>query len=288
MTIPVKMDGRATLAQIKVEMQEKIAHLDSAPGLATILVGQDPGSQMYVNMKHRDCAEIGIESIRIDLPEESTTEDVLAQVRKLNDDPKCSGFIVQLPLPRHIDTRAVLEAIDPVKDVDGLHPVNIGRLANEIPAPVACTPMGIVELGRRYGVQWEGANVCLVGRGTTVGKPLAILLTSRSINSTVDACHSATKNLAEHTRRADIIIAAAGVAHMITPDMVRPGAAVFDVGVSRVIDPETGESVMAGDVDPAVFDLAGWYSPNPGGVGPMTRAMLLTNVVDAHVSYLPK
>ncbi|WP_216382289.1 bifunctional methylenetetrahydrofolate dehydrogenase/methenyltetrahydrofolate cyclohydrolase [Arcanobacterium phocae] len=281
MTIPVKMDGRATLAQIKTELKEKIAHLDRAPGLATVLVGQDPGSMMYVNMKHRDCAEVGIESIRIDMPEESTTAEVLAQVRKLNEDPACSGFIVQLPLPRHIDTQAVLEAIEPTKDIDGLHPVNIGRLANGIPAPIACTPMGIVELGRRYGVEWSGANVCIVGRGTTVGKPLAILLTSRSINATVDACHSATKDLAEHTRRADVIIAAAGVAHMITPEMVRPGAAVFDVGVSRVTDPETGKSRMMGDVDPAVFEHAGWYSPNPGGVGPMTRAMLLSNVVEA-------
>ncbi|USR80245.1 bifunctional methylenetetrahydrofolate dehydrogenase/methenyltetrahydrofolate cyclohydrolase [Arcanobacterium pinnipediorum] len=275
------MDGRATLAQIKEELKEKIANLGYTPGLATVLVGENPGSQMYVNMKHRDCAEVGINSIRVDMPEESTTEEVLAQVHKLNEDPQCSGFIVQLPLPRHIDTQKVLEAIEPTKDVDGLHPVNIGRLANEIPAPIACTPMGIVELGRRYGVQWSGANVCIVGRGTTVGKPLAILLTSRSINATVDACHSATKDLAEHTLRADIIVAAAGVAQMITPDMVRPGAVVFDVGVSRVTDPQTGKSAMLGDVDPAVFDKAGFYSPNPGGVGPMTRAMLLSNVVEA-------
>ncbi|QRV01730.1 bifunctional methylenetetrahydrofolate dehydrogenase/methenyltetrahydrofolate cyclohydrolase [Arcanobacterium phocisimile] len=281
MTTAVKMDGRATLAQIKLEIKEKIAQLGHTPGLATVLVGENPGSQMYVNMKHRDCAEVGINSIRVDMPEGSTTEEVLVQVRKLNDDPQCSGFIVQLPLPRQIDTDKVLEAIDPAKDVDGLHPVNIGRLANDIPAPVACTPMGVVELGRRYGVEWNGANVCIVGRGTTVGKPLAILLTSRSINATVDACHSATKNLAEHTLRADIIVAAAGVAHMITPDMVRPGAAVFDVGVSRVTDPDTGKAVMRGDVDPAVFEKAGFYSPNPGGVGPMTRAMLLSNVVKA-------
>ncbi|WP_455952118.1 bifunctional methylenetetrahydrofolate dehydrogenase/methenyltetrahydrofolate cyclohydrolase [Arcanobacterium haemolyticum] len=281
MNTPIKMDGKATLAQIKQELKEKVAGIPRTPGLATVLVGSDPGSQVYVNMKHKDCHDVGIASIRVELPEDSSTANVLDAVGKLNNDPECSGFIVQLPLPRHIDTTAVLEAIDPDKDVDGLHPVNIGRLANETPAPIACTPMGIVELGRRYGVQWAGANVCIVGRGTTVGKPLAILLTSRSINATVDACHHSTKNLAEHTLRADVIVAAAGVAHMITPDMVQPGAVLFDVGVSRVTDTETGKSRMVGDIHPDAFAKAGWYSPNPGGVGPMTRAMLLSNVVDS-------
>ncbi|MFY9262097.1 MAG: bifunctional methylenetetrahydrofolate dehydrogenase/methenyltetrahydrofolate cyclohydrolase [Actinomycetaceae bacterium] len=285
--VAVRLDGKATLANMKLELAQRVAALEArgiTPGLGTIMVGDDPGSRIYVNHKHNDCKEIGIKSIRIELPEESTTEEVLAAVEHLNQSTACTGFIVQLPLPKHIDTDAVLMAIDPVKDSDGLHPVNIGRLAgdatNDIDVPLPCTPRGIVELGRRGGVNWDGANVCVVGQGRTAGRPLSLLLTHASVNATVDSCHIGTRDVAMHTRRADIVVAAAGAAGLITPDMVREGAAVFDVGVSRITDPETGKSRIAGDVDPAVAEKAGWFSPNPGGVGPMTRAMLLLNVVE--------
>lgn len=282
----VCLDGRATLAAMKVELAERVARLRDrgiVPGLGTILVGDDPASHTYVNYKHADCKEVGIRSLRIELPADASTDEVLAAVEHLNQSPSCTGFIVQLPLPDHVDTDRVLEAIDPAKDSDGLHPINVGRLAGdtgeEFTAPLPCTPRGIVELGRRGGVDWDGANVCLVGLGRTAGRPLSLLLTHPSVNATVDCCHVGTRDLALHTRRADIVVAAAGSAHLITPDMVADGAVVFDVGVSRRVGND-GTSSIVGDVDPAVFDKASYYAPNPGGVGPMTRAMLLLNVVD--------
>jgi methylenetetrahydrofolate dehydrogenase (NADP+)/methenyltetrahydrofolate cyclohydrolase len=272
------LDGKATLATIKGELVERIAALrthGAVPGLGTVLVGDDPGSSWYVNAKHRDCAEIGIASIRRDLPADATQAEVEAAVAELNADPSCTGYIVQLPLPRGLDEFAVLSRVDPDKDVDGLHPMNLGKLVLNEPAPVPCTPYGIVELLRRFGVPIAGADVVVVGRGTTVGRPLGLLLTRRSENATVTLCHTGTRNLAEHVARADIVVAAAGVPGLITADMVKPGAAVLDVGVSRV------DGKIAGDVDPGVAEVAGFLAPNPGGVGPMTRAMLLANVVEA-------
>lgn len=284
----VRLDGRETLAQMKVELAERVATLKAqgiTPGLGTILVGEDPASHTYVDYKHEDCKEVGIRSLRIELPADASTDEVLAAVEHLNQSPSCTGFIVQLPLPEHIDTDRVLEAIDPDKDSDGLHPINIGRLAGDahedFRAPLPCTPRGIVELGRRGGVNWDGANVCLVGLGRTAGRPLSLLLTHGSVNATVDCCHVGTRDLAQHTKRADIVVAAAGSPHLITPEMVADGAVVFDVGVTRGEKDANGKSAIIGDVDPAVFDKASIYSPNPGGVGPMTRAMLLLNVVEA-------
>jgi methylenetetrahydrofolate dehydrogenase (NADP+)/methenyltetrahydrofolate cyclohydrolase len=245
------------------------------PGLGTILVGDDPGSHAYVAGKHRDCAEVGIHSIRIDLPSSASQEDVLAAVADLNSADECTGYIVQLPLPRGLDPNAVLEAMDPAKDADGLHPVNLGRLVLGTPAPLPCTPRGIVELLRRHGVELAGAEVCIVGRGVTVGRPLGLLLTRKSENSTVTLCHTGTRDLAEHLRAADIVVAAAGVPHLVTADLVRPGAAVLDVGITRT------DEGLVGDVHPGVREVAGFLAPMPGGVGPMTRAMLLANVVEA-------
>lgn len=272
------LDGKATLATIKLELADRIAALAArgvVPGLGTVLVGDDPGSAWYVNAKHKDCAEVGIASIRRDLPATASQADVMAVVDELNADPACTGYLVQLPLPRGLDEFAVLERVDPVKDVDGLHPTNLGRLVLNETAPIACTPYGIVELLRRFGVPIAGADVVVVGRGITVGRPLGLLLTRRSENATVTLCHTGTRDLAAHTRRADIVVAAAGVPGIITADMVRPGAAVLDVGVSRV------DGKIAGDVAAEVAEVAGFLAPNPGGVGPMTRAMLLTNVVEA-------
>jgi methylenetetrahydrofolate dehydrogenase (NADP+)/methenyltetrahydrofolate cyclohydrolase len=272
-----KLDGTATAKAIKAELTERVAKLRErglTPGLGTVLVGDDPGSTWYVNGKHKDCAEVGIESIREDLPGTATQEEILAAVRRLNDNPACTGYIVQLPLPRGVDENAVLGAIDPSKDADGLHPTNLGWLVLGKPAPLPCTPFGIVTLLRRHGLETKGADVVVVGRGVTVGRPLGLLLTRRSENATVTLCHTGTRDLAAHVRQADIVVAAAGVPGIITADMVKPGAAVLDVGVSRV------DGKLAGDVDPAVHDVAGWISPNPGGVGPMTRAMLLSNVVE--------
>jgi methylenetetrahydrofolate dehydrogenase (NADP+)/methenyltetrahydrofolate cyclohydrolase len=272
-----KLDGTATAKTIKGELKERVAKLRElgvTPGLGTILVGDDPGSTWYVNGKHKDCAEVGIESIREDLPGTATQQEVLAAVRRLNDNPTCTGYIVQLPLPRGVDENAVLGEIDPSKDADGLHPTNLGWLVLGKPAPLPCTPFGIVTLLRRHGVEIKGADVVVVGRGVTVGRPLGLLLTRRSENATVTLCHTGTRDLAAHVRQADIVVAAAGVPGIITAGMVKPGAAVLDVGVSRV------DGKLAGDVDPAVWDVAGWVSPNPGGVGPMTRAMLLSNVVE--------
>ena len=271
------LDGRATAAAIKTELKQRVGRLRAlgvVPGLATVLVGDDPASQNYVRMKHRDCEQVGITSIRVELPADATSAQLEEAVAALNADPSCTGYIVQLPLPGHLDENRALGLIDPDKDADGLHPINLGRLVLNEPAPLPCTPRGIVELVRRHGIEWRGADVCVVGRGITVGRPLGLILTRRSENATVTLCHTGTCNLAEHTRRADIVVAAAGKPGMITADMIRQGAVCIDVGVSRV------EGRTTGDLAPDVWDKAAWATPNPGGVGPMTRAMLLSNVVD--------
>ncbi|HYJ67782.1 MAG TPA: bifunctional methylenetetrahydrofolate dehydrogenase/methenyltetrahydrofolate cyclohydrolase [Nocardioidaceae bacterium] len=272
------LDGKATAATIKADLRERVTRLRAAgvtPGLGTVLVGDDPGSRWYVNGKHRDCAEVGIESIRVDLDASVSQGEVETHVAKLNADPTCTGYIVQLPLPKHLDEYPILEQIDPIKDADGLHPINLGWLALGRPAPLPCTPRGVIELLRRHDVEIAGADVCVIGRGITVGRSLGLLLTRKSENATVTQCHTGTRDLAAHTRQADIIVAAAGVPQLVTADMVKPGAAVLDVGVSR------GPEGIVGDVAADVREVAGWVSPNPGGVGPMTRAMLLTNVVEA-------
>ncbi|CCI53934.1 bifunctional methylenetetrahydrofolate dehydrogenase/methenyltetrahydrofolate cyclohydrolase [Nostocoides jenkinsii] len=275
------LDGSAILATIKQELTARVAALAErgvVPGLGTVLVGDDPGSHWYVGAKHRDCAEIGIRSMRRDLPAGTSLAEVLAVVDDLNADPACTGFLVQQPTG--LDENAILSRVDPAKDVDGLHPTNLGWLVLGRPAPLPCTPMGCIELLRRYDVPLAGARVAVVGRGITVGRPLGLILTRRSENATVVTCHTGTKDLGAELRRADIIVAAAGVPGIVTADMVAPGAAVLDVGVSRIIA-EDGRKVVAGDVHPDVWEVAGYVSPNPGGVGPMTRAMLLTNVVEA-------
>ncbi len=272
-----KLDGVATAAAIKAELATRVAALRErgvVPGLATVLVGEDPASQNYVRMKHRDCEQVGISSIRVELPADATAAQVEDAIRRLNADDACTGYIVQLPIPKHLDENWALSLIDPDKDADGLHPINLGRLVLNEPATLPCTPRGIVELVRRHGVEWKGAEVVVVGRGITVGRPLGLILTRRSENATVTLCHTGTRDLADHTRRADIVVAAAGVPGMVTADMIREGAVCIDVGVSRV----DGKTV--GDLAPDVWDKAAWVTPNPGGVGPMTRAMLLSNVVD--------
>ncbi|MDR1806484.1 MAG: bifunctional methylenetetrahydrofolate dehydrogenase/methenyltetrahydrofolate cyclohydrolase [Propionibacteriaceae bacterium] len=272
-----KMDGKATAAAVKAELKNRVTALRErgmTPGLGTVLVGDDPGSKSYVAGKHRDCAEVGIESLRADLPGDATAADVAAAIRALNADPRCTGFIVQLPLPRHLDDNWALELVDPAKDADGLHPVNLGRLVLSVPAPLPCTPKGIVTLLRHYGVTLAGAEVCVVGRGTTVGRPLGLLLTRRSENATVTLCHTGTCDLAAHTRRADIVIAAAGSPGLVTADMLKPGAVAVDVGITRT------EAGLTGDLAPDVWEVASLVAPTPGGVGPMTRAMLLANVVE--------
>ncbi|CAM2909395.1 MULTISPECIES: bifunctional methylenetetrahydrofolate dehydrogenase/methenyltetrahydrofolate cyclohydrolase [Dermacoccus] len=270
------LDGKATLATIKEELRERIAALKArgiTPGLGTVLVGDDPGSQWYVNAKHKDCAEVGITSIRKDLPATATQAEVEAVIDELNDDENCTGFLIQQPTG--LDEVALLSRVKPQKDVDGLHPVNLGKLVLGEEAPLPCTPMGVIELLRRYDVPLNGAEVVVVGRGLTVGRPLGLILTRRSENATAILCHTGTKDLAAHTKNADVIVAAAGVPGLITKDMVKQGAAVLDVGVSRV------DGKVAGDIAPDVAQVAGFMSPNPGGVGPMTRALLLTNVVQA-------
>ena len=268
------LDGQATLRTIKAELTERVAKLRAqgvTPGLGTVLVGDDPGSHWYVSAKHKDCAEIGIESIRIDLPATTTQAEVEQVIDELNADPRCTGFLVQQPTG--LDEFGLLSRVDPDKDVDGLHPVNLGRLVLGERGSLPCTPVGVIELLRRHGVEIAGAEVVVVGRGLTVGRPLGLLLTRRSENATVTLCHTGTRDLAAHTRNADIVVAAAGVPGIISGTMVKPGAAVLDVGVSRV------DGKLAGDVATDVWDVAGWVSPNPGGVGPMTRAMLLSNIV---------
>ncbi|OUS83506.1 bifunctional methylenetetrahydrofolate dehydrogenase/methenyltetrahydrofolate cyclohydrolase [Rhodococcus sp. NCIMB 12038] len=270
------LDGTTTAATIKSELEYRASVLrdrGDVPALGTLLVGDDPGSRWYVNGKHKDCAQVGIESIRIDLPASASQEEIESAVRSLNDDKRCTGFIVQLPLPHGRDENRVLALIDPAKDADGLHPTNLGWLVLGGKAPLPCTPNGIIELLRRYDVPVDGTRVAVVGRGVTVGRPLGLLLTRRSENATVTLCHTGTRNLAECIREADIVVAAAGVPDIITAEMVKPGAAVLDVGVSRL------QGKIAGDVANDVRDVAGWISPNPGGVGPMTRAMLLNNVI---------
>jgi len=272
------LDGKATAAEIRADLKTRVEALRAhgvTVGLGTVLVGDDPGSRSYVNMKHRDCAEVGIESIRRDLPATATQAEVEQAVAELNADPACTGYIVQLPLPKGLNEQRVLEMIDPAKDADGLQPINLGRLVLMQDAPLPCTPKGIVALLRRFDVPLRGAEVTVIGRGITVGRPLGLLLTRRSENATVTLCHTGTRDLAAHVRNADIVVAAAGVPGLITGDMVKPGAAVLDVGVSRV------DGKLAGDVAEDVREVAGWVAPNPGGVGPMTRAMLLANVVEA-------
>jgi methylenetetrahydrofolate dehydrogenase (NADP+)/methenyltetrahydrofolate cyclohydrolase len=275
-----KLDGLATAKAIKVELAEKVAALRAQglrPGLGTLLVGDDPGSVSYVAGKHRDCAEVGIESIRIDLPASASRAQILDAVSELNNSSEVTGYIVQLPLPQGIDTNEVLEAIDPVKDADGLHPVNLGKLVmhqgGEISSPLPCTPNGIIELLVRHGVTLKGKKVAVIGRGLTVGRPLGLLLSTKGIDATPTILHSASKDIEAEVIQADVVVAALGIPHFVKPEWVKPGAAVLDVGISRV------DGKLVGDVDPEVASVAGWLSPNPGGVGPMTRAMLLHNVV---------
>lgn len=283
----VVLDGLATAKAIKAELAQRVVGLKQRginPGLGTLLVGDDPGSHSYVSGKHRDCAEVGINSIRIDLPVSATATDVRAAIRELNDAKECTGYIVQLPLPFGIDTNEMLELIDPAKDADGLHPTNLGRLvlgvSGELKSPLPCTPAGIVELLTRYGVNTKGAEVAVIGRGVTVGRPLGLLMTRKGIDSTVTLLHSASRDLEHAVKRADIVVAALGVAHFVQPEWIKPGAAVLDVGITRIQGLD-GKATLVGDVAPGVQNVAGWLSPNPGGVGPMTRAMLVKNVVDA-------
>jgi methylenetetrahydrofolate dehydrogenase (NADP+)/methenyltetrahydrofolate cyclohydrolase len=281
------LDGLATAKSIKSELGHRVSALTShghTPGLATVLVGDDPGSRWYVAGKHRDCHEVGIASIREDHPADISEEDLLAVLDRLNANPDVTGYIVQLPLPGHIDVDRILEHIDPEKDADGLHPMNLGRLVNkvagEITSPLPCTPRAVIELAVRHGLDFAGKHVVVVGRGVTVGRSIGLLLTRRGVDATVTLTHSRTPDLHQHLRNADIIVAAAGVAHIVGPQDVKPGAVVFDVGVSRQRNDETGADEIVGDVDPRVAEVASWLSPNPGGVGPMTRALLLKNVVE--------
>lgn len=288
----ITLDGVATAAAVKQELAVRIAALKSrgiTPGLGTVLVGDDPGSHAYVGGKHRDCAEVGIQSIRVDLPASATQADVMAAIRDLNSAPEVTGYIVQLPLPAGLDEHAALEAMDPAKDADGLHPTNLGRLVlgieGELQSPLPCTPAGIVELLQRHDVPIRGRHVTVIGRGLTVGRPLGLLFTRKGLDATVTLTHSRTPDVAAEVARADIVVAALGVPHFVKAEWIKPGAAVLDVGVSRVDYPATSDGPsrarLTGDVDPAVAQVAGWLSPNPGGVGPMTRAMLLANVVKA-------
>jgi methylenetetrahydrofolate dehydrogenase (NADP+) / methenyltetrahydrofolate cyclohydrolase len=274
----ITLDGKATRDEIFVDLKERVAALTATgrtPGLGTVLVGDDPGSHAYVRGKHADCAKVGIKSIRRDLPADISQAKLDETIDELNANPECTGYIVQLPLPKHLNENAALERVDPGKDADGLHPTNLGRLVLNEPAPLPCTARGIVHLLRRYEVEIAGADVVVIGRGVTVGRPLGLLLTRRSENCTVTLCHTGTRDLAAEVRRADVVVAAAGVAGLVTADMVAPGATVLDVGVTRSL---TG---LVGDVAPEVAEVAGLLAPMPGGVGPMTRAMLLTNVVEA-------
>lgn len=272
------LDGKALAASIKGELTVRVSALKAkgiTPGLGTVLVGDDPGSHSYVGGKHRDCHEVGINSIRVDLPVHASEADVMAAIRELNEATQCTGYIVQLPLPKAINTQRVLEAIDPNKDADGLHPMNLGRLVLGYDAPLPCTPHAIVELLRHYGISTQGAEVTVIGRGLTVGRPLGLLLTRKQENATVTLTHTGTRDLLTHTKTADIVVAAIGQAHFLKAEMIKPGAVVIDVGISRT------EAGLLGDVDPSVMNVASWVAPMPGGVGPMTRAMLIKNVVDA-------
>jgi methylenetetrahydrofolate dehydrogenase (NADP+)/methenyltetrahydrofolate cyclohydrolase len=280
------LDGTATAAAIKVDLARRVAVLAQqgrVPGLATVLVGNDPGSEWYVGGKHKDCAEVGMASIRRELPESATQAELEAVIDELNANAEVTGYIVQLPLPAHLDTDAILERIDPAKDADGLHPTNLGRLmlrtTGDIVTPLPCTPRAVIEIVERHGLSWDGLDVVVIGRGLTVGRSIGALLTRKAVNATVTLTHTGTRDLAEHLRRADVIVAAAGSASIVSAKDVKPGAIVLDVGVSRVTRAD-GSTAIAGDVDADVNSVAAWVSPNPGGVGPMTRAMLLSNVVD--------
>ena len=282
------LDGKAASAAIRAELTERVAALTAkgiTPGIATVLVGADPASQLYVGMKHRQSEAIGMNSIQRELPADATQEDVEALIDELNADPACHGYIVQLPLPKHLDTDAILERIDPAKDADGLHPTNLGRLVlnvnGPIHTPLPCTPRGVIELLLRNDYDLQGKHVVVVGRGVTIGRSIGLLLTRRDLNATVTLTHTGTVDMPRYLREADVIVAAAGVKHLIRAEDVKPGAAVLDVGVTRETDPETGKSLVLGDVAPEVAEVAGYLSPNPGGVGPMTVALLMTNVVEA-------
>ncbi|AZC13400.1 bifunctional methylenetetrahydrofolate dehydrogenase/methenyltetrahydrofolate cyclohydrolase [Microbacterium sp. ABRD28] len=283
-----KLDGKAAAAAIRAELTERVAALTArgvTPGIATVLVGADPASQLYVGMKHKQSVGIGMNSIQRELPADATQEDVEALIDELNADPECHGYIVQLPLPKHLDTDRILERIDPAKDADGLHPTNLGRLVLNVNAPITtplpCTPRGVIELLLRNGYDLKGKHVVVVGRGVTIGRSIGLLLTRREINATVTLTHTGTPDIPSFLRQADVIVAAAGVKHLVRAEDVKPGAAVLDVGVTREDDPETGAQRVYGDVHPDVAEVAGWLSPNPGGVGPMTVALLMTNVVEA-------
>jgi methylenetetrahydrofolate dehydrogenase (NADP+)/methenyltetrahydrofolate cyclohydrolase len=269
------LDGKATAATIKSELRAEVSTMTNKPGLGTVLVGDDPGSHSYVGGKHKDCAEVGIQSIRVDLPATASEADVLAAIKDLNNSRECTGYIVQLPVPQGINTNKILEAIDPAKDADGLHPLNLGKLVIGEAAPLPCTPRGIIELLRRYEISTKGAEVVVMGRGITVGRPLSLMLTRKGDDATVTITHTGTKNVSAHTKRADIIVAAIGQAHFLTADMVKPGAAVLDVGITRT------DKGLLGDIHPDVASVASYIAPMPGGVGPMTRAMLLSNVVES-------
>jgi len=282
------LDGKAASAAIRAELTERVAALKAkgiTPGIATVLVGADPASQLYVGMKHRQSESIGMNSIQRELPADATQAEVEALIDELNADPACHGYIVQLPLPKHLDTDAILERIDPAKDADGLHPTNLGRLVlnvnGPIHTPLPCTPRGVIELLLRNDYDLRGKHVVVVGRGVTIGRSIGLLLTRRDLNATVTLTHTGTVDMPRYLREADVIVAAAGVKHLIRPEDVKPGAAVLDVGVTRETDPETGKNLVFGDVAPGVADIAGYLSPNPGGVGPMTVALLMTNVVEA-------
>jgi methylenetetrahydrofolate dehydrogenase (NADP+) / methenyltetrahydrofolate cyclohydrolase len=284
----IRLDGRATATQIKAELAKRVAALTArgvTPGIATVLVGADPASQLYVATKHRESEAIGMNSIQVELPADATQAEVEAVLDGLNADPACHGYIVQLPLPKHLDTDAILERIDPAKDADGLHPTNLGRLVLNVNGPIStplpCTPRAVIELLLRNDYDLKGKHVVVVGRGVTIGRSIGLLLTRRAINATVTLTHTGTVDLPTHLRQADVIVAAAGVKHLVRAEDVKPGAAVLDVGVTRENDPDTGRSKVHGDIAPGVDEVAGWLSPNPGGVGPMTVALLMTNVVEA-------
>ena len=283
----VRIDGRAVSAEIKKDLATRVETLKARgiePGLGTILVGSDPGSVKYVAGKHADCAEIGVNSIKRELPEDATFEQIAETVRELNADPACTGYIVQLPLPKGVDENAIIDLIDPRKDADGMHPYNLGELVlhakGDITTPLPCTPRGVIELLRAYDVDLNGKEVCVLGRGITIGRTIGLLLTRKSVNATVTLCHTGTKDVRDHMRRADVIVAAMGSAGFVKPDAIKEGAVLVDVGVSRVFDEEAGRYRVKGDVDKACYEKASAYTPNPGGVGPMTRAMLLQNVVE--------
>ena len=283
----IKLDGKRVAAEVKANLAERVSTLKEhgiVPGLGTLLVGEDPGSMKYVAGKHADCAEVGIRSIRRDLPADASFDDIAAAVRDLNEDPACTGYIVQLPLPRGVDENAIIGLIDPSKDADGMHPYNLGELVlhvqGDITTPLPCTPRGVIELLDAYDIDLNGKEVCVLGRGITIGRTIGLLLTRKAVNATVTLCHTGTRDIADHMRRADVIVAAKGSAGFVKPENVKDGAVLMDVGVSRVFDEQAGRFRIRGDVDKACYDKVSAYSPNPGGVGPMTRAMLLANVVE--------